>query len=173
VRQLLTAQFMTGGKHEIFWDGLTNMSQHNALRVLDAETGKQLKTINVTEPGDLEAAVDGTIYVLSAGSQVLRLEQDGATAAIVGGLKNARIEVQVDEKNHRYTVEAAVPMNSLGLNLKPGLHLTGDIGVTHGDSAGEDTVLRTYWNNQKTGLIADEVFELKMKPRNWGQFVFE
>jgi outer membrane protein assembly factor BamB len=99
--------------------------------------------------------------------------RDGYEMQNVMVLEDARIRVQVDEKNHRYTVEAAIPLKSLGLSLKSGLELTGDIGVTHGDSAGKDTVLRTYWNNQKTGLIADEVFELKMEPNAWGQFVFE
>jgi hypothetical protein len=25
------------------------------------------------------------------------------------------------------------------------------------------------WNNQKTGIVNDEVFELKMEPANWGE----
>ena len=99
--------------------------------------------------------------------------RDGYEMQSVQVLEDARVEVLVDEKNHRYTVEASIPLESLGLSLKPGLHLAGDMGVTHGDSAGKDTVLRTYWNNQKTGLIADEVFELKMEPNAWGQFLFE
>ena len=88
-------------------------------------------------------------------------------------LKDAKIEVKVDAKNKRYIVQAAIPLKSLALSITPGRKLRGDIGVTHGDLAGKDTILRSYWNNQKTGLVADEVFELKMEPRNWGQLVFE
>jgi len=99
--------------------------------------------------------------------------RDGYEMQSVVTLEQVRITVQVDVANHRYLVEAAIPLASLGLNITPGIKLCGDIGVTHGDRSGMDTVLRTYWNNQATGIIADEVFELKMAPRNWGQFIFE
>jgi hypothetical protein len=61
----------------------------------------------------------------------------------------------------------------LGLEPKDGLTLHGDLGVTHGNTEGNDTALRTYWNNQGTGIVSDEVFELKMEPRNWGEIVFQ
>ncbi|MDA0838598.1 MAG: PQQ-binding-like beta-propeller repeat protein [Planctomycetota bacterium] len=88
-------------------------------------------------------------------------------------LKDAKIEVKIDDRNKRYTVEAAIPLKALGLTTQPGLKLTGDIGATHGDPSGTDTRLRTYWNNQSTGIVDDEVFELKMEPSKWGQLVFE
>ena len=44
--------------------------------------------------------------------------------------------------------------------------------LDRGGRAGDDTLLRTYWNNQATGLVNDEVFELKMEPKNWGQILF-
>ena len=50
--------------------------------------------------------------------------------------------------------------------------LRGDFGATHGDKSGADTALRTHWNNQKTGIVNDEVFELKMEPANWGEITF-
>jgi len=99
--------------------------------------------------------------------------RDGYEMQSVTVLEDARIEVKVEAKHKRYTVEAAIPLPRIGLRLEPGLTLSGDIGATHGDPTGTDTVLRTYWNNQATGMIADEVFELKMQPRNWGEFVFE
>ncbi|MBN2475475.1 MAG: PQQ-binding-like beta-propeller repeat protein [Pirellulales bacterium] len=99
--------------------------------------------------------------------------RDGYEVQSVVILKDARIETQVDAKDNRYTVEAAIPLASLGLTITPGLQLSGDIGATHGDRAGTDTVLRSYWNNQATGIIADEVFELKMAPKNWGHIGFE
>jgi L-fucose isomerase-like protein len=40
------------------------------------------------------------------------------------------------------------------------------------EPVGKDTVLRTYWSNQETGIVADEVFELKMSPNNWGVLTF-
>ncbi len=87
-------------------------------------------------------------------------------------LKDAKINVTIGKDKKSVTVEVAVPLRSLGLKPKTGLKLPGDIGVTHGDAAGKDTILRTYWNNQKTGLVADEVFELKLTPGDWGIFTF-
>jgi hypothetical protein len=89
----------------------------------------------------------------------------------VGEMKGARVEVKADAKNRRYVVEAAVPLGALGLKPAPGLSLRADVGVTHGDKAGKDTVLRTHWSNQSTGIVNDEVFELQMEPRNWGDWV--
>jgi hypothetical protein len=70
-------------------------------------------------------------------------------------------------------VEAALPLEALGLKVTDGLALRGDFGVTHGDKTGTDTALRTHWNNQQTGLVNDEVFELKMDPKNWGEITFK
>ena len=83
----------------------------------------------------------------------------------------ARIEVKV--RGDRYVVEAAIPLAALDLKAADGLTLGGDFGVTHGDPGGGDTVLRTCWNNQHTGIVNDEVFELMLEPQNWGRLVFK
>ena len=85
-------------------------------------------------------------------------------------LQDAKIDVKKGDR--WYVVEAAVPLSTLGLKPLAGMKLSGDFGATHGTPAGDDTILRTYWNNQSTGLVNDEVFELKMEPRNWGQLQF-
>jgi len=85
-------------------------------------------------------------------------------------VKDARINVTT--RRNGYVVEAAIPLTALGIKPTDGLALRGDFGVTHGDRGGNDTVLRTYWNNQKTGIVDDEVAELMMEPRNWGQLIF-
>ena len=72
-----------------------------------------------------------------------------------------------------YVVEAAVPLAALGLTPSKGLLLRGDLGVTHGDPAGQRTRLRTYWSNQQTGLVDDAVFELQIEPKNWGELEFK
>jgi hypothetical protein len=69
-------------------------------------------------------------------------------------------------------VEAAIPLASLKLSPKSGKSILGDIGVTHGDPAGQRTRLRTYWCNQQTGIVDDAVFELRMEPKNWGELFF-
>ena len=88
-------------------------------------------------------------------------------------LDNVRVEVKVDAARRRYIVEAAIPLGALGLKVSPGLEITGDFGVTHGNKAGNDTALRTYWSNRNTGLVSDEVFELQMAPAMWGKLVFK
>ncbi|HYG75709.1 MAG TPA: PQQ-binding-like beta-propeller repeat protein [Planctomycetota bacterium] len=72
-----------------------------------------------------------------------------------------------------YVVEAAIPLSILELKPADGLVLNGDFGVTHGDQAGQRTRLRTYWNNQSTGIVDDAVFELKVEPKNWGEIEFK
>jgi len=72
-----------------------------------------------------------------------------------------------------YLVEAAIPLVALGLAPTDGLLLRGDLGVTHGDPAGARTRLRSYWNNQHTGIVDDAVFELMMEPQNWGEMEFK
>jgi hypothetical protein len=87
-------------------------------------------------------------------------------------LKDAKVEVKVDAVNKRYTVEAALPLSALGLAPGEGT-LRADFGATHGNKAGNDTVLRSYWSNQSTGLVSDEVFELQMAPASWGELILK
>jgi hypothetical protein len=86
-------------------------------------------------------------------------------------LEGAKIEVK--KRGDGYVVEAAVPLAALDLKPADGLTLRGDFGALHGDPGGQDTVLRTYWNNQHTGIVNDEVFELMMEPKNWGELNFK
>jgi len=88
-------------------------------------------------------------------------------------LAGAKIEVKVNGPGKHYTVEAAIPLAALGLKPSNGLTLRGDFGATHGNPAADDTVLRTHWNNQQTGIVNDEVFELKLEPKNWGELIFK
>ena len=84
-------------------------------------------------------------------------------------------KIVVKKEKSSYIVEAAIPLSALGLkaaDLEAGVTLRGDVGVTHSDPPGQDTRLRTYWSNQSTGLVDDEVFELKMDPKNWGEIKF-
>jgi hypothetical protein len=89
----------------------------------------------------------------------------------VNVIQNARIQVR--KENAAYTVVAAIPLEVLGLKPHNGLLLHGDFGATHGDPAGQRTRLRTFWNNQHTGIVDDVVFELKMQPQHWGELHFK
>ena len=70
-----------------------------------------------------------------------------------------------------YTLEAAIPLASLGLTPGQGATLSGDLGVTFGNESGR-TRLRSYWSNQHTGIVDDAVFEIQTEPKNWGVFKF-
>ncbi|MFA6293696.1 MAG: hypothetical protein WC637_18050 [Victivallales bacterium] len=87
-------------------------------------------------------------------------------------IPDARIEVKL-EKGKGYIVEAAIPLSALGFKPQPDVAYRGDFGATFGDTAGQRTRLRVYWNNQQTGLVDDVVFELQMVPRNWATIVFQ
>ncbi len=80
-----------------------------------------------------------------------------------------KVEVKTDGINKRYIVEAALPLSLLGLDPAKAASLRADFGVTFGNKAGNDTALRSYWSNQNTGLVSDEVFELQMTPAHWGE----
>jgi outer membrane protein assembly factor BamB len=99
--------------------------------------------------------------------------KEGYEMQSVKTLDAATLAVTVDAVGKRYVVEAAIPLAALGLAPAAGLTVTGDFGATFGDPAGGDTVLRSYWNNQATGLVADEVWELVLEPKNWGKIGFE
>ena len=99
--------------------------------------------------------------------------RDGYTVESVTVIQDAKITVKPHGDKRGYVVEAAIPLAALGIKPSDGLVLRGDFGVTHGDAAGKDTVLRTHWSNQATGIVNDEVFELKLEPKNWGELIFK
>lgn len=82
-------------------------------------------------------------------------------------------ELKVSKVKDSYTVEVALPWSELGRRPNAGESVKLDFGVTYGDAKGLDTVLRNHWSNQRTGLVNDEVHELKMEPDFWGTAKFE
>jgi hypothetical protein len=94
------------------------------------------------------------------------------TMDFVDVLADAKVEVKT-QPGKGYLVEAAIPWKALGVTPAAGLVLRGDVGVTHGDLAGQRTRLRTFWSNQHTGIVDDAVFELQMEPKNWGELTLQ
>jgi len=91
--------------------------------------------------------------------------KNGYTMALVKRLENVTIRTKVNKGQYPgYLVQAAIPLKELGFTPEPGLTLRGDVGVTYSDPEGKDTNLRVYWANQATGIVADEVEELRMQP---------
>jgi len=70
-------------------------------------------------------------------------------------------------------IEAAVPLKAIGLTLKPGQALRGDVGFISSDAAGRVNVARTYWSNQQTNLVNDEPSESWLYPEQWAELKVE
>ena len=85
----------------------------------------------------------------------------------------ADAQIKVAKRDDGYVVEAAIPFAALAFAPAAGPALRGDFGVTYGDPAGQRTRLRSYWNNQHTGIVDDAVFELMLEPKNWGELTFQ
>ena len=80
-------------------------------------------------------------------------------------------QIKVTKRTDGYVVQAAIPLAALEFTPAAGQTVHGDFGVTYGDAAGQRTRLRSYWNNQHTGIVDDAVFELMLEPKNWGELV--
>jgi len=149
---------------------------------VDLQLGTNLKSGNDAGPGDMRVSIGPfqgkpttVIYRKVADQKNPKVFHSGVVANYVMEsvtvLADATIEVKVDQAKKTYIVEAAIPFSALKIQAKDGLKLRGDLGVTHSDKSGGDTALRTYWSNQDTGIVSDEVYELQMAPQNWGEFV--
>ena len=80
---------------------------------------------------------------------------------------------KVSTRNGGYKIAFSVAEKDLGLAAPlAGRTAKGDFGVTFGDTAGRDTVLRVFKFNKETGIVSDEVEELKLQPNNWGEIAF-
>ncbi len=80
-------------------------------------------------------------------------------------------KIKLTKRNDGYVIEAAIPLAALEFTPSAGQTFHGDFGVTYGDLAGQRTRLRSYWNNQHTGIVDDAVFELMLEPKNWGDLL--
>lgn len=100
--------------------------------------------------------------------------KDGYAMELVKKLESVTIKTRVEKGEYpSYLVQATIPLKDLGLSPQAGLVLHGDVGVTYSDPEGKDTNMRVYWSNKSTGIVADEVEELRMQPALWGEFSFE
>ena len=96
--------------------------------------------------------------------------RDGVTWELV---KEVPVEAKVEKRDGGYKVSFSVAEKDLGLAAPlAGRAVKGDFGVTFGDTAGRDTVLRVFKFNKETGIVSDEVEELKLQPNNWGEISF-
>jgi hypothetical protein len=83
------------------------------------------------------------------------------------------VTIRVRVEPDKYTVEAAVPLEALGLQARSGQTIRGDVGFISSDAAGTVNVARTYWANPHTNLVNDLPLEAWLNPDTWGKLTFE
>jgi len=66
-----------------------------------------------------------------------------------------------------FTVEASVPLKTLGLEAREGLALKFDWGLM-GTGEGHETTQRNYWANAMAVGVTDEPTEARLHPDRWG-----
>jgi hypothetical protein len=71
-----------------------------------------------------------------------------------------------------FTVEAAIPLATLGLSPKPGMRLKMDWGLLASPD-GVQVKQRLYWANRLATGTSDEAVEARLEPRLWGYLAFE
>ncbi|MFP4056820.1 MAG: hypothetical protein ACLF0G_08120 [Candidatus Brocadiia bacterium] len=84
----------------------------------------------------------------------------------VGRLEGA--EVALRRREGGYTLEAAVPLEAIGFQPRPGLITKADLGVIFSDPGGSRNVLRAYYANPHTAIVNDIPSEARLCPQHWG-----
>lgn len=77
-------------------------------------------------------------------------------------------QVAVIQTEDGYILEAAVPAEQLGLQLRAGLTIAGDAGLVVSNEAGSAVTRRVYWANSNTIIISDLPSEARLEPQYWG-----
>jgi hypothetical protein len=85
-------------------------------------------------------------------------------------LTNIRM-AHIGDDNY-YVLEAAVPLEVLGLKPVDDLRVKMDWGLLSTDSNGNSVMQRLYWSNGATGIIADVPSEASLHPDLWGYALF-
>lgn len=72
-----------------------------------------------------------------------------------------------------YTLEAAVPLSSIGFKPVRGQRYPADFGILYGDPEGARTLLRAYWANRNTSITGDIPTESRIVPEYLGKVTAE
>ncbi len=97
----------------------------------------------------------------------------------VGRVEMARVERIVDAKvavaitADGYDLEAAIPLDKLGWEFPVSRTTRGDVGILFSDDTGTKCMLRRYWSNRNTNMVADLPSEARLQPGEWGTVVVE
>ncbi len=76
------------------------------------------------------------------------------------------------DNDEMYLLEAAIPLQTLGLRPQDDLTLKFDWGVLVSGADGNEVMQRLYWANQQTAIVSDEAAEAVLRPDLWGSIRF-
>ncbi len=83
------------------------------------------------------------------------------------------VRLAVQPRQNGYTIEAAVPLQHLGLaDAQEGAMFKFDWGVLRADRDGHGVMGRHYWSNQATSILSDVAAEAALEPKLWGHLRF-
>lgn len=112
----------------------------------------------------IDSSSDGK-YKNSVSSPVRTIEFD-----VVKILPDA--EIGIIRTDTGYSLEAKVPLSSLGIKVDTSKMMSGDVGIIKGDAEGTVNLARIYFFNKHTGLISDLPGEADFYPQYWGGMQF-
>jgi len=86
-----------------------------------------------------------------------------------------RVSVDYKPAPAGFTTLVRVPLELVGLKLKPGLRLSLDLGYLFGNKKGTQTAVRAYWCNNgfSANVTYDVPNESRLEPAEWGKAVVE
>jgi hypothetical protein len=83
-----------------------------------------------------------------------------------------RAQVSLDASGNGYTLEVTLPLQDIGLDLRPGRRIKLDWGILETDAEGTAVLSRSYWSNKTTSTLADAPTEARLEPDLWGWALF-
>lgn len=78
------------------------------------------------------------------------------------------VEIAVSNGKEGYCLEAAIPLKTLGLNIRHNQTLKLDWGIMVSGPQGSEVLQRRYWANSLTAIVSDEAAEAMLHPDLWG-----
>ena len=88
----------------------------------------------------------------------------------VAKAEEVRIAARTDDNS--FTLEAAIPLKTMGLKITPNVRLSFDWGVLVSGKDGNEVLRRVYWSNRATSIVADAPSEAVLHPDLWGMIRF-
>jgi hypothetical protein len=139
--------------------------------VLLARIGKELKEGTVFQHGFWQ--------IRDQGEHPWEITSPAATVhfdniAEVPGLKAAYKVEDADPKTGRvpYTVEVAVPLESLGLDDPLGRSIGFDVSIGVADDSGTERTRAAHWAGLTEGRVVDRPGSTRLLPHTWGTLRF-